>query len=135
MPGSAHEGLYVGQSSRTLYERACEHMNGLKNLDTANFLFKHWATAHSEMLTSPEFQFKVVKCHKSPLDRMLHEAVRIIDKATMNSRSESDGYKIPRIKIEPNKTITYQTKIEGRKIILVENKFLWKKSFLEGSIR
>ena len=34
-----------------------------------------------------------------------------------------------KIKIETNKTIPYQTKIEGLKIILLENKFLLKKSF------
>ena len=63
------------------------------------------------MQTSPEFQFKVVKCHKSPLDRMLHEAIRIIDRASMNSKSETDGSKIPRIKIEPNK---WQAKKESK---------------------
>ena len=96
-PSSRHKGMYVGQTSRTLYERAGEHVAGLRNLDVTNFLFKHWATVHASLEVSPEFRFRVVKCHKTPLERMVHEAVRILDKASMNSKSERSGYKIDRI--------------------------------------
>ena len=98
---STHRGRYVGQSSRTLYERVNEHMTGLRRQEEKNFLFKHWATVHGEMLTAPTFRFRVVKCHKSPMDRVIHEAVRIVNTASMNSKSERFGYTIARIIVEP----------------------------------
>ena len=97
-----HKGRYVGQSSRTLFERASEHLQGLSRFDPANFLFKHWAVAHSELPAPPEFHFRVVKSHKDPMSRMIHEAIRILSSASCNSKSERKGYKIARITIEPN---------------------------------
>ena len=57
---------------------------------------------HADLIASPEFRFRVVKCHRSPMDRMLHEAVRIVSSASMNSKSEHVGYKIARIRVEPS---------------------------------
>ena len=100
-PSGGHGGRYVGQTSRTLYERAGEHMAGLRRSDLSNFLFKHWATAHMDQIECPEFRFRVVRCHKSPLDRMIHEAVRIIDCASMNSKSERGGIRLPGFLLSP----------------------------------
>ena len=51
-----HKGRYVGQSSRTLFERASEHLQGLSRFDPANFLFKHWAVAQVNF-TPPRVPF------------------------------------------------------------------------------
>ena len=64
-------------------------------------MLKHWAVCHNDQETPPEFRFRVVKCHSDPLSRMLHEAVRILKCATMNSKTELKGYKIARIVVEP----------------------------------
>ena len=36
-----HRGRYVGETSRTLYERVDEHHKGLRRSDVSNFMFKH----------------------------------------------------------------------------------------------
>ena len=41
-----HRGRYVGQTSKTLYERSLKHIQGLNNHDTRGFAFKHWALVH-----------------------------------------------------------------------------------------
>ena len=42
-------GRYIGESSRTLAERAFEHINGAGNLDYENFIVKHWAFDHCDL--------------------------------------------------------------------------------------
>ena len=40
-PTQKHRGMYVGQTYRTLAERAKEHRTGYRDLDFKNFMFKH----------------------------------------------------------------------------------------------
>ena len=35
-------GTYIGETSRTLVERAMEHVDGVKDVDGENFITKHW---------------------------------------------------------------------------------------------
>ena len=37
-PSSVHRGVYVGQTYRTLYERALEHQAALRRLDMSSFM-------------------------------------------------------------------------------------------------
>ena len=53
------------------------------------------------MANPPKFRFNVVKKHKDPLSRLIHEAVRITDRASMNSKSEWGGFKIARLSVDP----------------------------------
>ena len=64
-----HKGYYVGQTSRTLYERCVEHGTSYRRKESSSFMFKHWAVWHSDMLEPPEFLFRVVRCHKDPMSR------------------------------------------------------------------
>ena len=102
-PSEKHNGKYVGQTARTLYERALEHVSALKNFDNDSFMWKHWALHHPDCNDSPNFWFQVIKCHKDPLTRLVHESVRIDSHASMNSRAEFNGYKVARIATEPSK--------------------------------
>ena len=86
-----HQGRYVGETSRTLFERASEHHALLENLDITSFMYKHWVIVHKNLDTPPEFKFKVVKKHADPLSRLIHEAVRILSSASMNSKREWGG--------------------------------------------
>ena len=47
-----HKGRYVGQTARTLYERAIEHTNALENFQSDSFMFKHWANSHTDLLVA-----------------------------------------------------------------------------------
>ena len=86
-----HKGIYVGETSRTLYERAKEHYASLKRLEDRSFMLKHWSTTHSDLNTPPEFKFKVMKKHSDALSRLVHEAVKIPKFATLNSKAEWGG--------------------------------------------
>ena len=100
-PESKHEGRYIGQTARTLSERVYEHLTGLRRVDLKCHLVKHWALRHPELTTPPKFKFSVVKPHKDPMSRMIHEAIKIIEQASMNSKSERSGYKIARLSVSP----------------------------------
>ena len=82
-------------------ERAGEHLAGLRRIDLSCHLVKHWAIAHPELLTPPKFKFSVVKPHKDPMSRMIHEAIKIIELASMNSKSERVRYRVARLTVSP----------------------------------
>ena len=84
----------MGESSRTLSERAKEHCESLKRMDSSLFMFKHWLLKHPERESAPDFNFEVVKLHQDTLSRLVREAVIIQEKAALNSKSEWGGYRI-----------------------------------------
>ena len=49
----AHKGRYIGETARTLSERAGEHRTALRRHENSSFMFKHWALAHPEFETPP----------------------------------------------------------------------------------
>ena len=65
-------------------------------------MFKQWFLEHNNSPEVPKSEFKVVQQFKDPLSRMVKEAVLILDQATLNSKSEYKGYKIPRLTVEKN---------------------------------
>ena len=99
-PNAKHPGKYIGETYRTLHERVREHKASLRRWESGSFMLKHWALKHPEMLAPPEFKFSVLKKHDSPLSRLIHEAVIIAKEATLNSKNEWGGYKIPRLVVE-----------------------------------
>ena len=103
--------IYVGETSRSLGERALEHIEGGQRLDTNNFITKHWLNRHNDLTTPPTFRFTVVRVHKDPMSRCLDEAL-MIEKANenlkiLNSKNEWSGGKISRITVEKS---TWETK-------------------------
>ena len=88
-----HRGIYIGETARTLSERAGEHRAGYRRMDFKNFMFKHWSNTHYDSDTPPEFRFMVLKKHPEPMSRLIHESIKISDVATLNSKSEWGGIK------------------------------------------
>ena len=99
-PSKAHAGKYIGQTSRTLYERAHEHVSAMKNFDLSSMMLKHWSIVHNELEFPPKFRFRVIRCHADPLTRLIHESIKIMDGVSMNSKAEWRGYKVPRLTVE-----------------------------------
>ena len=95
----SNEGLYVGESGRSLYERAGEHLADAADQKTSSHIYKHWAISHPEEELQPVFKFSVVKQHRSPLDRQIHEAVRISTHGKLNSKSEFRQNQIKRLSV------------------------------------
>jgi len=65
----------------------------------SSHIFRHWAISHPDEPIQPIFHFKVLKPHRSPLDRQLHEAVRIGSHGLLNARSEFRQNKIKRVAV------------------------------------
>ena len=97
-PKSQHRGKYIGQTSRTLYECAIEHVRSLRNYESDSFSLKHWSIHHKDLERPPRFDFKVLRCHSDPLSRMIHKSVKIArlkvektDKETLKDIERSDS--------------------------------------------
>jgi len=99
-PNTPHQGRYVGETSRTLAERAAEHRTSFRQMEQSSFMFKHWVLKHGDLQTAPKFTFEVIKHHKDPLSRLVGEAVVIQEKSALNSKSEWGGYRIGRLTVE-----------------------------------
>ena len=53
-------GVYIGESSRSLAERAIEYVMDSRVLDKETLTTKHWALQHSDRLSSPRSNCKLL---------------------------------------------------------------------------
>ena len=94
--------IYVGETSRSIFERSKEHWEGAKGGATNNHMLKHQSLEHGG--EQPEFAMKVVRNFRTALARQVAEAVRIRRRggegAILNSRGEFNRSHIPRLRIE-----------------------------------
>ena len=98
--------LYVGETWRSGYERAKEHLEDLSRLDEKSHLLKHCIDKHpGEKLENVKFGFRVKKKFNTALERQVGEAVAILlkkEKGTslINSKSEFSRCTLPRLTID-----------------------------------
>ena len=69
--------LYVGETARSVGERAPEHWRDTETGKEESHMLEHQAAAHMGEQTPPEFHFKVVKKFQSSLERQVWDAIRI----------------------------------------------------------
>ena len=92
---------YIGESSRTAYLRGGEHLADLETKNTKSPLWKHCVEHHDRAVVN--FSMRVIRGHRTALTRQVHESVAIESSKAdilLNSKSEYNGSKIPRIVIE-----------------------------------
>ena len=94
--------VYIGETSRSIYERGLEHMNDKENLKKDSHMIKHYFDKHEgEELEKMEFGIKIVKNTKTAFDRQILESVLIQAKKKkhhiLNSRSEYNRCALPRL--------------------------------------
>ena len=94
---------YIGESSRTSYERLNEHYRGHLNEEKENPLWKHSQGAHQGVKQS--FKMTIVSHHRKPLERQVKEHVLITSRmeagvVMLNSKNEWHGKGLPRIVVE-----------------------------------
>ena len=96
------KGIYVGESSRSMYERGKEHEADRVGELEESHQIKHWVLDHPELDAPPKFKFKGVSSFRDALTRQLSEAVRIELRGEdiLNSKSEFNRCKMPRLKID-----------------------------------
>ena len=93
--------VYVGESSRSSFERGNEHATAYKNNKSDSHMFKHATNEHPGE-PKPKFQFKVVKTFQSSLMRQVSEAVRIRRRgdSILNSKGVYNRCSLPRLVVE-----------------------------------
>jgi hypothetical protein len=98
------KGVYIGESSRSLFERTREHYRDARDMSEKSHMVKHWLMDHADLDKQPLFQFKITGQFKDCLSRQVSEAIKILySKDTLlNSKSEYLANNISRITIEDN---------------------------------
>ena len=118
---------YVGETCRSLYERAREHMNDLQQLKPESHMLKHVVDKH-EGMDIEKVKFGV----RSAFERQLLESVIIQQEreshSLLNSRAEYNRCAVPRLstKIGDNNYKKFEKEMEKDKE---------KNSYLESKIR
>ena len=67
------EGIYVGESSRSIHERALEHVKDAQSFSTKSHIVKHSMTSHPSLPTPPEMEFSVTGMFRDCLSRQISE--------------------------------------------------------------
>ena len=96
------KGVYVGESSRSLYERTGEHVADRVAKKEESHQIKHWLLDHADLEEPPKFKFRLIKSFKDPMSRQLAEAVRIELRGSdiLNSKAEFNRSRVPRLRVD-----------------------------------
>ena len=99
---AGRNGVYYGESSRSLHERIQEHIRDADNFDPGSHMVKHWMTSHAELKQRPTFRFKIIKRFRDCLSRQVAEAIKILTTkdSILNSKNEYLNNCIPRIVVD-----------------------------------
>ena len=95
-------GVYVGETARSVYERAGEHWQDVKADKLESHMLKHWHTDHAQETGQPKFKIRIVKTCTDALSRQISESVRIDLRGSnvINSKTEYSRCRIPRLTID-----------------------------------
>ena len=74
---SDHGGVYVGETARSLFERAAEHRDDAEKQHDDSHMMKHWILDQQEEKEMPRFEFRMVASFQDSLTRQDAESVRI----------------------------------------------------------
>ena len=92
---------YIGETSRSAFERRLEHIEGQRNQKKDNPLFKHDQTVTEGV--KQEYKMKVVSVYKDAMSRQVAEKVKISKEnklsKLLNSKNEWGGDPLIRINI------------------------------------
>ena len=93
---------YIGESSRSMYERGLEHQRDLEEMKKESHMLKHNFDKHAgEDLENMKFGARIVKAARSAFNRQICESVQIQQNAKehhiLNSKSEYNRCALPRL--------------------------------------
>ena len=93
---------YIGESSRSAYERGWEHVNDMASLNPRSHMLKHAIIDHpGEDMSLVKFGMKIVKYCQTSFERQILESVLIQSERKhhniLNSRSEYNRCSLPRL--------------------------------------
>ena len=92
--------IYIGETARSSYERGSEHLDAYKFNKEDSHMANHALEDHKEE-KKPEFAMKLLRNHKSPLYRQIHEAILIAkyEPITLNNKNEYNRCLLPRLSV------------------------------------
>ena len=133
---------YIGETSRSAYERGVEHFKDLEFTRSTSHMLKHAVIHHPDLDPNRvEFRMKILSSHQSAFERQIREAV-LIQKYSgvrlMNSKLEYNRCSIPRIivktgnKESPGDKVIEQEKLANDRIKNLFDKKNNKKRNTEG---
>ena len=94
---------YIGESSRSGYERSKEHWDDFENLNPRSHILKHYLDKHQDIpMNKLNMRMKILKKYKSPFERQIGESVHInhnleTETILLNSKNEYNRCSIPRL--------------------------------------
>ena len=99
--GGPREGVYIGESSRSLHERAIEHVRDAGAFSVKSHIVKHWMTSHPSLPNPPKMSFKVTERFRDCLSRQVSEALRIswTEDSILNSKAEYGHNTVSRLSV------------------------------------
>ena len=103
------ESCYIGESSRTLYDRGLEHLKAIQSLDTESPLVEHHLGAHRED-EEPAFRMESLGFRSSALWRQAQEANEIAQhkaKRILNRRGEWGQNLPPKLSLEATEKVPF----------------------------
>ena len=74
---AGRDGIYIGETSRSLHERALEHVKEGESFSHKSHIVKHWINTHPELPSPPEMVFSITGRYRDCLSRQVGEALRI----------------------------------------------------------
>ena len=95
------KAVYVGESARSIFERAQEQRQDAVDAKDDSHIYKHWRITHPELQEPPKFNIKMVQSFQDALSRQIGEGVRIDLRSgnVLNSKSEYNRCRLPRLTI------------------------------------
>ena len=96
------EGIYIGETSRSLHERAVEHVRDAVGFSPKSHIVKHWMLSHPDLPSPPKMEFSITARYKDCLSRQIGEALRISysKDIILNSKGEYMNNTVSRLTIE-----------------------------------
>ena len=94
----------MGESARSLCERAEEHVEAYQNKLEDSHMFKHQQLDHKEDLVPPTFKFQLVGTFPDAFTRQIAEAIRVEHKGgrVLNSKGIYNRCNLPRLVVNMN---------------------------------
>ena len=96
--------IYWGETHRTWWDRAQEHIKAIKTMDEAYPTVKHMMTQHPGRI--PDFRMKYHSSWRTSLQRQIQEAIHIEEtdpSSLMNSKAEWGANSVPRITVHQDR--------------------------------
>ena len=70
--------IYIGETSRSTFERGWEHLNDLTTLSSKSHMLKHILTDHpDENIKNIKFGIRIIRNCRTSFERQIYESVAI----------------------------------------------------------